>query len=66
MRAPPRRLAYRPEVVVRAKDMIQAKFLDVPSLTDIANASGVHPVHLSREFRRYFDCTVGEYMRKLR
>ncbi len=55
-----------PKWLIRAKDMIQAKFLDVPSLTDIANASGVHPVHLSREFRRYFDCTVGEYMRKLR
>ena len=55
-----------PKWLLRAKDMIQVKFLEVPSLTDIAHASGVHPVHLSREFRRYFDCTVGEYMRKLR
>ncbi len=55
-----------PRWLMRARDMIDARFLEVPSLTDIAKASGVHPVHLSREFRRYFDVTVGEYMRKLR
>ncbi len=49
-----------------AKDMIHSRFLDVPSLTEIARAVGVHPVHLSREFHRYFQVTVGEYMRKLR
>ncbi len=43
-----------------------SRFLEVPSLAEIAHAAGVHPVHLSREFRRYFDVTVGEYMRKLR
>jgi AraC family transcriptional regulator len=55
-----------PKWLMRARDMIQAQFLNVPSLTEIARAAGVHPVHLSREFRRYFDCTVGDYMRKLR
>ena len=55
-----------PKWLLRARDMINARFLDVPSLTDIAAAAGVHPVHLSREFRRYFEITVGEYMRKLR
>ncbi len=55
-----------PKWLHRAKDMIHSHFLDVPSLTDIARAAGVHPVHLSREFRRYFDCTVGDYVRKLR
>ena len=55
-----------PKWLLRARDMIQAQFLEVPSLTAVAQAAGVHPVHLSREFRRYFDCTVGDYMRKLR
>lgn len=55
-----------PRWLLRARDMIQAQFLDVPSLTEIARTAGVHPVHLSREFRRHFDCTVGEFMRKLR
>lgn len=57
---------HAPRWLVRARSMIEARFLDVPSLTSIAGAVGVHPVHLSREFRRYFDCTVGDYMRKLR
>lgn len=55
-----------PKWLLRAKDMIHSHFLDVPSLTEIAHAAGVHPVHLSREFRRYFELTVGDYMRKLR
>jgi AraC family transcriptional regulator len=55
-----------PRWLQRAKEMIQSDFLSVPSLTEIAAQAGVHPVHLSREFRRYFDCTVGDYMRKLR
>jgi AraC family transcriptional regulator len=55
-----------PRWLQRAKEMIQSDFLAVPSLTAIATEVGVHPVHLSREFRRYFDCTVGEYMRRLR
>ncbi len=57
---------HAPRWLSRARDMIQQQYLDVPSLTAIATEVGVHPVHLSREFRRYFDCTVGEYMRKLR
>lgn len=55
-----------PRWLLRARDLIQARFLEVPSLAEIARECGVHPVHLSREFRRYFDSTVGEYMRKLR
>jgi AraC family transcriptional regulator len=55
-----------PRWLQRAREMIQSNFLSVPSLTEIAAQVGVHPVHLSREFRRYFECTVGDYMRKLR
>jgi AraC family transcriptional regulator len=55
-----------PKWLLRARAVIEAQFLQVPSLGAIARDVGVHPVHLSREFRRYFNCTVGEYMRKLR
>jgi AraC family transcriptional regulator len=27
---------------------------------------GVHPVTLAREFRRYYDCTIGELVRRER
>ena len=37
-----------------------------PDLAEIAGAAGVHRVHLSREFRRYFSTTVGEFLRRKR
>jgi AraC family transcriptional regulator len=55
-----------PRWLQRARDLIQARFLEVPSLSEIAGEAGVHPVHLSREFRRFYDCTVSDFMRKLR
>lgn len=36
------------------------------SLTGLADEVNIHPVHLSRDFSRYFHCGLGEYVRKLR
>lgn len=36
------------------------------SLVHLANELNIHPVHLSRDFSKHFDCTFGEYVRKLR
>lgn len=36
------------------------------SLSDLATQIGVHPVTISKYFARYFGCTLGEYLRKLR
>jgi AraC family transcriptional regulator len=36
------------------------------SLSDIAAAAGVHPVYLTRAFRRFFGCTPGDYLRRCR
>ncbi len=55
-----------PRWLERARDLIRSRFLEVPSLSEIAGAAGVHPVHLSREFRRFYACTVSDFMRKLR
>jgi AraC family transcriptional regulator len=35
-------------------------------LNHLAQTVGIHPVHLAREFRRFFQCTMGEYVRRLR
>lgn len=35
-------------------------------LKDIASALNIHPVHLCRDFARHFNCTLGEYQRKLK
>lgn len=35
-------------------------------LAELASAAGVHPVHLARAFRRHFQRSVGEELRRLR
>jgi len=52
--------------IKRARDLIQARFNDTLVVSEIAESVGVHPVHLTRVFRRRFGCTVGEYVRQLR
>ena len=49
-----------------ARDYLETNFLRPLSLAEIAGAAGVHRVHLSREFRRYFSTTVGEFLRRKR
>jgi AraC family transcriptional regulator len=35
-------------------------------LTQLSRAFGIHPVHLTRSFRRHLRCTPGEYLRSFR
>lgn len=50
----------------QARDLLHARFSEPPSLVGIAAAVSVHPIHLAREFRKQFHCTIGEYVRRLR
>ena len=50
----------------RARELLRDSFEDDLSLAEIAAAVGVHPVHLTRTFRRHFRCTPGEYLRRCR
>ncbi|SEN81313.1 AraC family transcriptional regulator [Mucilaginibacter gossypiicola] len=36
------------------------------TLAELSEGVQLHPVHLSRDFSKYFNCTIGEYIRKLR
>ncbi|MES1249601.1 MAG: helix-turn-helix transcriptional regulator, partial [Chitinophaga rupis] len=36
------------------------------TLSGLANSLNVHPVHLSREFSKHFDTTLGEYIRTIK
>jgi AraC family transcriptional regulator len=58
-RKPPRWLG-------RAIEILRSSFPNEPSLSGLAQAVGVHPVHLARTFRRHHNCTLGEYVRRLR
>jgi AraC family transcriptional regulator len=56
----------RPVWLKRAVDYLHANFRSCPTLQDVAEAAGIHPVHLAREFRRLKGLTVGGYIRRLR
>jgi len=49
-----------------ARDFIHAEYISNPTISEIAGAANIHPVHLSRMFRRYYGCTIAEYIRRLR
>ncbi|MGH9559508.1 MAG: helix-turn-helix domain-containing protein [Bryobacteraceae bacterium] len=55
-----------PQWLRYAREYLESNFLRSVSLTETAHAAGVHRVHLSREFRRYFSTTVGEFLRRKR
>lgn len=55
-----------PRWLQRAKEILHAQFSEPLSLATIAKTVGVHPVHLAREFRKFYGCTPGEYLRALR
>jgi len=62
----PGSLTVIPKWLRIARDYLETNFLRPLSLAEIAGAAGVHRVHLSREFRRYFSTTVGDFLRRKR
>ena len=58
--------AAAPPWLEQAKDILRRQFHDRPSLRDLARSVDVHPVHLAREFRRFYGCTITEYVLKRR
>jgi AraC family transcriptional regulator len=49
----------------RVRDLLAAEFHRPPTMTQLSELAGVHPVHLARAFRRRFGCSVGAYVRRL-
>jgi AraC family transcriptional regulator len=50
----------------RVREALEDSYLLAPSLAELAAIGGVHPVHLSREFRKHYHMTIGELIRKRR
>jgi AraC family transcriptional regulator len=57
--APPRWLR-------RVRDLLCERCTDAWSLSEIAAEADVHPGYLASAFRRHFDCSVGEFIRRQR
>jgi AraC family transcriptional regulator len=58
--------AHAPAWLRRVKEALDDTYLQSPSLADLSVIAGVHPVHLSREFRKHYQSTIGEFIRKRR
>lgn len=57
---------FKPSWVDKAGELLQDNYYCPPDLKEIAAVAGVHPVHLSRSFSKYFGCTIAEYIRLLK
>jgi len=50
----------------KIEEILRDDFTKSYRLDDLATFLGIHPVHLSRYFSKYFHCGLAEYVRKLR
>ena len=55
-----------PQWLERVRNILEQRFAEPYNLSEIAAEAGVHPVHLAREFRKYYGTSVGEYLRRVR
>lgn len=56
----------RPGWACRIEELLRAYLYHTITLDFLSKMLDVHPVHLSRDFPKYFGCNLGEYIRKLR
>jgi AraC family transcriptional regulator len=56
----------KPAWLTRALDIFNSRYTEPLSLNAIAEEVGIHPMHLTRTFRRYFGCSIGAHLRELR
>jgi AraC family transcriptional regulator len=55
-----------PRWLQQAREVIHEQFLELLSLSSVAELVGVHAAHLAKMFRRHYGCTLGDYVRRLR
>jgi AraC family transcriptional regulator len=56
----------RPAWLDRAFELLNESYRQSLTLEEIAAQVGVHPIHLSRVFRKHYGYTMGEFMNRLR
>ncbi len=55
-----------PRWLRQIEDRMRSSFQENLTIAYLAGQAGVHPVHLSRTFRKFYRCTPGEYLRSIR
>ncbi|HTE49273.1 MAG TPA: AraC family transcriptional regulator [Kofleriaceae bacterium] len=56
----------RPRWLGRVEERLSDDFRAAVALSELAGLAGVHPVHLSRVFRRHIGCTMRTFVHRLR
>lgn len=54
-----------PSWLKNAQENLHDTFAEGIRLTKLAEEAGVHPVYFARQFRKFFGCSVGRYIRQL-
>ena len=62
----PHRTGAVPYWLGDVRDRLHDEFAAPPTAQALAEAAGVHRVHLSRRFRQHFGCSTTAYLRRLR
>ena len=55
-----------PRWLRQVREILDEQFDERLTLVALSELAGVHPVHLAREFRRFYRCTIGEYVHRRR
>ena len=55
-----------PSWVKKVSELLQDQYAESISLAQLSQAVGIHPVHLSRDFSKHFQCSFGTYIRKIK
>ena len=55
-----------PPWLKRVNEMLRSRFRESLRLAEISGEAGMHPVHVAREFHRYYGTTIGQFRRKCR
>ncbi len=55
-----------PHWIKSVRDILNDRWNENVSLTELSEIVNIHPTTISKYFRKYFKCTLGEYVRKLK
>lgn len=55
-----------PPWIIQLEDLLHSRWNENLSLQELSTLINIHPVTISKYFPRYFSCTLGEYMRKVK
>lgn len=59
-------LHKNPKWVSMIDEILHDQLTETITLDYLSKTLGIHPIHLSRDFSKYFHCNLGEYIRKLK